>query len=160
MATTKKPNKLVVIAVILIWTIVIGQIVFYGFFNNPDEIALSQPQISAKFIKKEYDIDNSFTLRNDYPDPFKVGKLQIPGAVRTGKAVPVLNDTISIPQLFYKGVISDGGNGNKIFALSIDNTDYAIKAGESISGVQVLKGDEKEISLMVNKKRLQLKIIE
>lgn len=160
MANTKKPSKLVVIAVILIWTIVIGQVIFYGFFNNKEELSLSQPKISATFIKKEYDTDNSFTLRNDYPDPFKVGRQQNSTRVRIEKPVSIPNDTVQIPQLLYKGVISDGGNGSKIFALSIDNTDYAIKAGEVIQGVQVLKGNDKEISLTIHKKQLQLKIIE
>lgn len=161
MPASKKPNKLVVIAVIVIWTLVIGQIVYYGFFNEPKQVLHNSP-IATTFTKKEYDMSNSFELLNNYPDPFKIAKQKRSSVLKPFQNLSPIEelDTVVMPDIIYKGIISDGANGKTIFAIAIDQYDYAVRAGETIKGVLVEQGDQDNIKVKVNGTSLKFDIIE
>ncbi|TVZ52265.1 hypothetical protein [Dokdonia sp. Hel_I_53] len=160
MASAKKPNKLVVISVITIWCVVIGQIIYYGFFNQAPEIPLTTPKVTAAFVKQEYNLNDTFELQIDYPDPFHIIKKpqKVIKKIKNALPPPIFDNTIIAPQIIYKGVISNQNNENQIFTIAIDQIEYTLKEGQSIENVKVIRGDVNSIILLVDNKRVKLRI--
>jgi len=144
--TKKKKTALLIIVVVLIY----GAVVFRFFMLSDDDSSqalLSQPM--QAFTPEKVAETAQFAITNDYRDPF-LGTL--PSRSRTASSNAsrqqiAKKDAIVFPSISYKGLVSDAGNGKRIFAIEIEGKEFVVAQGKVIQEIQVLTGDKNGITV-------------
>ena len=129
---------LLLVAVIVIWGAIGFQI--YGYLN-PEE-AQTVIQSNDTFVPNKQVQAVTYTITPDYRDPF-FGKLYRKPKPKTKKVVP--KKTIVFPPISYDGVVSSGKNSS--FLITINGVQEIYKVGQTMKGVELVKGDTSEVTL-------------
>ena len=153
----KKRTKYLLLAVILIYGAVIVR-----FFMLSDDgvntVVTSEP--IGSFKPTSYTVKESFTISNDYRDPFlgtleKKNQASIKNISR--QKASNQEDTY-FPAIKYLGLISDTGSGKKVLSLEINTKEYIAKEGSVVDSVQIISGNLKSISVSYKGKRKNINI--
>ena len=140
------------VVVMAIWG-VIGYQIYSAL--NPSEEELIVPQTLISFNADVAKPKDTFSIQNDYRDPF-LGKL--PKKKRSVSAVqtqsrPKAVDTLVFPTIHYKGMVQNAGGKGVVFAVSINGMESILSAGQSYQDVQLISGKPQEILISYKGKR-------
>ena len=153
----KKRTRYLLLTVILIYGAVIVRF-FMLSDDDVDAIVTSEPIASFKPVS--YTVKESFTISNDYRDPFLgtlAKKNQTPVTNVSRQNLPKQEDAY-FPTIRYLGLISDAGSGKKVLSLEINTKEYIAREGSVIDSVQIISGNLKSISVSYKGKRKNINI--
>lgn len=60
-------------------------------------------------------------------------------------------------QIRYAGFVKDETTGEKIYFVYVNSTQYLLKKGEQVEEVKLLQGNEAQITVLANGKRISIK---
>ena len=139
--TVKKKHKtyLLLALVLLVWGM-IG----YKFVNaiNP---STETPQLVAaneKFVPKKIKERENFSIVADYRDPF-LGTVSTPNSGMRKTAVKSVKKNIT-----YTGFITDKGNNQKIFFVTIDGQQQMMSLNDTFKEVKLVQGSKSYIKVV------------
>lgn len=154
----KKRTGYLLLAVILIYGAVIAR--FFMLSNEGGNIEFIPEEIVA-FKPTQYKVKESFTIDNDYRDPF-LGTFpkndQASNQAIKQEKKPI-EDT-SFPTIKYMGVISDAGSNKRVLSLRINGKEYITKVGSTVDSVGIVAGNIKNITVSYKGKRKVINITE
>ncbi len=132
----KQKTYFLLAVVILVWGAVAVQI--YRYYEPSSTIPFNTVQ---KFKPKTPIKKVDYTIKPDYRDPF-LGKLYKKPKPKVKRKQP--KPEIVFPTISYHGVI----NGeNKTYIISIDGSQEIFKVKDIFKGVELIRGNEKEITM-------------
>ena len=146
----KRNIYFLVVAVISIW----GYIAYkmYASLNPEDAIIMPQNQIADFKPEKIKEIEK-FTINANYRDPF-LGKLFTEKKSKKRNTSIKKKPIVVFPPIIYNGLIRPKESGRPIlFLITINNQQQFLSVGKQIDGVKLLKGNDKEISILFQTKR-------
>lgn len=153
----KKRTKYLLLAVILIYGAIIAR---FFMLSNEGGDTLFTPEVTTTFTPTEYTIKESFTITNEYRDPF-LGTLskgsQITSTTSSKQKTQTTEDTY-FPSVRYMGVISDAGSNKKVLSLQINTKEYITKVGSVVDSVRVISGSTKNVTVSYKGKRKTINI--
>ncbi|MFC4636461.1 hypothetical protein ACFO3O_21320 [Dokdonia ponticola] len=153
----KKRTKYLLLAVILIYGAVIVR-----FFMLSDDgvntVVISEP--IGSFKPTSYTVKESFTIDNNYRDPFlgTLTKRNQASIKNTSRKKEAKEEDTYYPTIRYLGLISDAGSGKKVLSLEINAKEYIAKEGSVVDSVQIISGNLKSISVSYKGKRKTINI--
>lgn len=154
----KKRTGYLLLAVILIYGAVIAR--FFMLNNEGGNIEFI-PEEVATFKPTQYKIKESFSIDNDYRDPF-LGTFskndQTSNQVIKQKTKSI-EDTY-FPTIKYMGVISDAGSNKRVLSLRINGKEYITKVGSTVDSVRVVSGNIKNVTISYKGKKKVINITE
>lgn len=116
---------------------------------NPEKPKRMPKELTTSFKPKKIEEADFFSIDIVKRDPF-LGDFRNPKPPikkhTKSKTKPIVWVSIS-----YNGVIKKDSNNKQIFLISIDNQQHLIQIGQTVEGVTLIKGNEKEI--VVNYKK-------
>lgn len=125
-------------AVVVIWGAIGYQI--YGYLNpSTPEIP---PTVSERFTPKGQVKEVTYTIKPDYRDPF-FGKIYRKPKPKKKKVHS--KQQIIFPSISYDGIVNNGNT--KTFLISINGSQEIFKVKDRMSGVELIKGNNQEITL-------------
>ena len=140
------------VVVVTIWG-VIGYQIYSAL--NPSEEELGVPQVPLSFNSETVTQRDTFSIQNNYRDPF-LGKLpdnkRPLRTVKTQRRAKTV-DTVVFPNIQYKGMVQRSGGGEAVFAISINGMESILGAGQSYQDVQLISGKAQEILISFKGKR-------
>ena len=153
----KKRTGYLLLAVILIYGAVIAR--FFMLSNEGGNIEFI-PEEVATFKPTEYKVKESFSIDNDYRDPFlgTLSKRDQSTITQRVKTKPI-EDTY-FPTIKYMGVISDAGSNKRVLSLRINGKEYITKVGSTVDSVRVVSGNIKNVTVSYKGKRKVINITE
>ncbi|RXG11385.1 hypothetical protein DSM03_11722 [Leeuwenhoekiella aestuarii] len=144
------------VVVVTIWG-VIGYQIYSAL--NPSEEELGVPQVPLSFNTETVTERDTFSIQNNYRDPF-LGKLpdnkQPVRTVQTQRPAKT-EDTVVFPNIKYKGMVQNAEGGETVFAISINGIESILGAGQSYQDVQLISGKPQEILISFKGKRKTLR---
>ena len=149
--TKNQKTYLLLIAVVVVWGSVGVRI-----FNQIESDAPVIIRSNAKFIPKGQKEKIDYTILPNYRDPF-LGKLYVKPKPKVRKKTVVNKPLVVFPNIQYNGVI----NGDtKTFIITIDGGQRLFEVGDVIKGVELVKGNNKEVTLRYQKKTKKYSILQ
>ena len=151
----KKNVYFLVIAVIAIW----GYIGYkmYSSLNPEDAIITLQNQAAIFKPEKIKEIEK-FTINANYRDPF-LGKLFAEKKSKKRNTSVKKKPIVVFPSIIYNGLIKPKEYGRAtLFLIIINNQQQFLSVGKQIDGVKLMKGNDKEISILFKTKRKTIAI--
>ena len=134
-------TSLLLLTVVLTW----GAIGFQIYSRYYPEIPeLRKPKIQ-KFAVENTSNEESYTIQPDYRDPF-LGKMYQKPQPKVKKKVP--KPTVLFPSISYHGVIK---GENTAYIIAIDGSQEIFQVKETIKGVTLVEGNDKEVTLAYQK---------
>ena len=149
MKKNKKSIYILLPVVLLIWGGVLYQL--FSFVKPVEE----HNNIANEFIVSPLKIKErqTFAINVNYRDPF-LGKIYRPNngisPKKNTKKILKKEEVIPLPNIIYKGIISDSKQKNSIYMLIIDGNNFYMKKGE-IKNELLLKSGDKESIIVVYK---------
>ena len=144
--TKKKKTALLLIVVVLIY----GAVVLRFFMLSDDDSSqVLQSQPMQAFTPEKVVVAAQFAITNDYRDPFlgtPPSRFRSANSIAGGQQI-AKKDAIVFPSISYKGLVSDAGNGKRIFAIEIEGKEYVVAQGKVFQEIQVLTGDKNGITV-------------
>lgn len=153
----KKRTRYLLLAVILIYSAVI---VRFFMLSDDDVDAMVSSEPIASFKPASYTVKESFTISNDYRDPFlgTLAKKNRSAKTSTSRQNSLKQEDAYFPAIRYVGLISDAGSGKKVLSLEINAKEYIAKEGSVVDSVQIISGNLKSISVSYKGKRKRINI--
>jgi hypothetical protein len=157
----KRNTYVLLLLVLIIWGAVI-----YRFFNFTDNTEVLLEEKLAFFSTNKATIKERKPnlINTNYRDPF-LGKVYLGNSfneinrkkseVHNKKVAPVL-----LPDLVYKGLVSDSKNKNKVYMVLIKGHTYLLRERETEEGITVIKGSSTEIFILYKQKKYTIGIQE
>ena len=140
----KQKTYLLLIAVVSIWGTIAYRILSA---IEPDEVPISQSIMMTNDHKISAIEMDTTTIKPVERDPF-LGTLKRKMKRKITTNTIVKKDSVAPQiQIGYQGLISGEDSQNQIFAVSIDRQQFLMKKGQSIQGVQLVKGDSHQITI-------------
>jgi len=153
----KNRTLILLLGVVLIYAaIAVRFFLFNGGGTNPDA---ETNQVSG-FSPINYSFDNTFTIDNNYRDPF-LGSIPKKKTVKpTSKPAKPIKTKIekALPKVKYLGVISDASSSRKILSLSIEDKEFIVQAGQKIEDIKIISGDDEQMNIQVEGKEIIVKL--
>ncbi len=143
----KKNIYILAPAVLIIWGLLIYKVVA-GL--NPSVPEAKQIEQLGQFSPKEFEEAESFTISNDYRDPF-LGTFEKKKRTKRRTKPTVQEPETPFPSVIYKGIISPKGKNEKVFLVQINGNQHLFKKNNIFDSVKLLKGNAKEITLKFEK---------
>lgn len=143
----KRNTYILLVVVLFIWGAVI-----YRFFNFIDNEEATPEDRGMVFLPKKQSVKQrkQAVINTRYRDPF-LGKLYVDNGQTSKKPlrkrVRKVSTAITLPNLVYKGLVTDSGNKKNIFMVLINNSVYLLKINETEQGIKIIKGNRKEITV-------------
>ncbi|UOB17896.1 hypothetical protein [Abyssalbus ytuae] len=150
----KRNTYLLLILVIVIWGIIAYKII--SSLGNNSTPAGPEQKFEVSFNPKPVKGIDTFSIKANYRDPF-LGTVEKPKSVIVSKPKTTQPPEIEIP-VSYSGFIKDKKTREKIFFVHINGMQHLMKANKEINGVKLVSGNDKEITVLLNKKRKIIKI--
>jgi hypothetical protein len=153
----KKRTKYLLLAVILIYGAVVGR--FFMLSDDGINTIASSEEI-ASFTPATYSVKDSFTISNDYRDPFlgTLSKRNQGTKTSLSNQKAQKKEDAYFPTIRYLGVISDAGSTKKVLSLQINAKEYIAKEGSVIDSVRIISGNLKNITVTYKGKRKRINI--
>tara|TARA_R110002020_G_scaffold270915_5_gene486200 strand:- start:100 stop:570 length:471 start_codon:yes stop_codon:yes gene_type:complete len=146
----KLKTYLLVSLVFAIWAVISYQI--YSAFIPKDD-PVRKGSISSNYTPNRVKIKDTFSILNNYRDPFLGTLKETEKPIRKINTIPHKKESIEFPNIIYKGLVSDIVGKQQIFALSIDGREILLKSGSEFNEVQVLSGNTIQINISFKGKR-------
>ena len=121
----KKNIYILLPIVLLVWGLVIYQ--FFSFGNEGTVTEMSETNLDIKPIALEK--RDSVAISVHYRDPF-LGKMYAPlqgGAKKTGKQKNVEKEATVLPDIVYKGLVSDAKDKKKVFMVILNGHTFLMR---------------------------------
>ena len=153
----KKRTRYLLLAVVLIYITVIWR---FLTLSNDEEYVVNGSEPIASFTPKEYKVKESFTITNDYRDPF-LGTLsrKKQNATRSSSLKRTEDKKEEyFPTIKYLGIISDPSSAKKVLSLQINTKEYIAKEGRLIDSVKIISGTIKRLTVSYKGKRKHINI--
>ncbi|WP_218822518.1 hypothetical protein [Maribacter sedimenticola] len=142
----KKQHKtyLLLALVLLVWGM-IG----YKFVNaiNPSTNIPQLVDSSEKFVPKIIKERESFSIVADYRDPF-LGTIKKPKSGIRKTAVKPVKKEVPKRNVTYTGFITDKGNNQKIFFVTIDGQQQMMSLNDTYQEVKLVQGTKNYIKVV------------
>jgi hypothetical protein len=143
----KKNIYILLPLVLFVWGAVLYQV--FSFTKSDETPAVNNSEFTIKPLKLNK--RESFAININYRDPF-LGKMYTPQTALSNKAKSTKivkeskpKETLVLPTILYKGMISDSKEKNKIFMIIIDNKNYYMKIGDTENEIFLKSGDKESI---------------
>ena len=141
----KKSTYVLLTVVLLIWGLVLYQ---FFTFSGPETEAAKTVSFKVKpLLLKPRD---TFSINVNYRDPF-LGKMYTPSntgvAKKNKKQVQVAAAPVFLPNIMYKGIVSDTKNKKKVFMLIINGQTFLMAEKETELEVTLVKGNRDYIDI-------------
>ncbi len=142
----KKSIYILLPIVLLIWGMLIYQFFSFSVSEDPLENASMEFNIKPFKLKER----TPFSINVAYRDPF-LGKMYAVPVANLQKSVVGIKkqtkpeETVVWPAIYYKGMISDVKQKNKVFMMVIDNHDFFMKKGDTENEVFLKDGDKESV---------------
>lgn len=144
--TVKKQHKtyLLFALVLLVWGM-IG----YKFVNaiNPSTNTTQLVASNEKFVPKKIKERENFSIVADYRDPF-LGTVTTPNSGMRKTAVKSVKKDIPKKNITYTGFITDKGNNQKIFFVTIDGQQQMMSLNDTFQEVKLVQGSKSYIKVV------------
>ena len=106
-----------------------------------------------------YAVENTFSIKNDFRDPF----LGTPPKTRTNQTAtntvpPQTTPEIPFPNVEYIGVIADVGSSRRILSVRINGKEYVASLGTTIEGVRIVSANDQEIMVSFEDRKQTIKL--
>lgn len=142
----KKKVYLLIVVVIIIWGAVIFQ-----FLSLSNSVAIQEPAVNDKpLIAFNLKIEDTSTINVDYRDPF-LGKIYVKEEKiierRRLIAPKKTNKQSVLPNIIYKGIVSDTKSDKKVYMLIIDGKNLLMKNGDAEGEIKLVEGNRKSVSI-------------
>jgi hypothetical protein len=131
---------LLLLVVVIVWGAVGFQ--FYNYYN-PDvpEVRMAD---SNGFVPMKQTEVTSYTIEPNYRDPF-LGKLYKKPKPKSKKRIVQPKPKVVFPSITYNGIIKSGKDYT--FIISINGSQEIYKLKQVIKGVELIRGNDKEVKL-------------
>lgn len=144
---TKTKTYLLLVAILGIW----GTIAFKITSGlSPDEPEVLAQNVDVTFTPKPQKKVDTFSITTANRDPF-LGRLpsskKTPKKTKPSTPAPI---AIEIPTITYSGLIQKQDATAKVFAVNINNQQYLVKQGQTISDVTLVSGNKSSIRIRFN----------
>jgi len=139
----KTKTYLLFTGVLFIWGILSYKIII-GI--NPDVPEISEQNLNIEFNPKAHKSIDSFSIQNTTRDPF-LGTLAYNKKI-TKKVSP--NSTENQQEILYKGLVKRQNTSDQVFVISIENSQYLLKSGQTINNIKLVSGNAKSIKVFYN----------
>lgn len=136
----KQKTYLLLLAVLVVWGAVGFQIYSY---SNP-EIPVSEMPIARKFVPKPIETTEGYSIQPDYRDPF-LGKLYKKPTTKPKRKKIKAKPPVVFPAISYNGVIKAGKKYT--YLITINGSQEIFKAKQVSKGVELLRGNDQEVTL-------------
>lgn len=143
----KRNTYILLVVVLFIWGAVI-----YRFFNFMDNEEPAHEDRGMVFLPKKQSVKQrkQVVINTRYRDPF-LGKLYVDNGQTSKKPlrkrIKKVSAPLPLPNLVYKGLVTDSGNKKNIFMVLINNNIHLLKINETEQGIKILRGNRKEITV-------------
>jgi hypothetical protein len=142
----KKQHKtyLLLALVLVVW----GMIGYH--FVNAINPPTKTPQLVAsneKFVPKKIKERENFSIVADYRDPF-LGTVKTPNRGMRKTAVKTLKKEVPKKNITYTGFITDKGNNQKIFFVTIDGQQQMMTVNDTFQEVKLVQGTKSYIKVV------------
>jgi len=145
----KNSKTYVLLTVVLaIWGI-IGYKVYKGYTGPSSDTAVDQVMEVGSFRPNIVIKNDTFTLAANYRDPF-LGTLPKKKKAKPAKVKP--KDPIPEIRITYTGSVINNDQNNSIFFVSIEDSEILIRPKQTVNGVTLISGTEKQIRIRHNGK--------
>ena len=128
-------------AVLFIWGAV-GYRIYKGI--SPSELSLNAETEQVNFKPKEFEQKDTFSILANYRDPF-LGTMakKNPPVVRSKKQAPPVPEIM----ITYTGSVLGKNSSNSVFFVNIEGVQQLLKLKQTVNGVTLVSGTEKEIKV-------------
>lgn len=145
----KKQHKtyLLLAVVLLVWGM-IG----YKFVNavNPSIENNNNSAVTVeKFVPKEIEEREQFTIVANYRDPF-LGTMKNPASNQKKKVSKIVKKDLPKKSIVYTGFITDKGSKQKIFFVTIDGQQQMMSLRDTFKEVKLVQGTKSYIKVSYN----------
>jgi hypothetical protein len=132
--------------ILLPLTVLIWSLIIYNLLKNyfPKEKPYYEFDKGSIEINRNVVLD-TFTLINNYKDPFLSSAPIIKESVDKLIVLPKNNETVIWPEIYYKGNIINHISKKIIVNVQINKRDYLIKESEIIDELQLIKINEDSV---------------
>jgi hypothetical protein len=157
---TKNKNLLYIL---ILGTLLIWGVILYKIMNviGSEKDELNSEKNYIAMVDKNESLPDTFTILANYTDPF-LGKLPSTEKKSTPLKVVELQKPIVItpwPAIVYLGVIKNQKSNKQFVMVQINNQSNAMKLGEIIEGVTLLKVYKDSVEVKFNKEKKFIKKI-
>lgn len=140
--------------VIAIWGIIAYQVISA---LSPKEQEIPGEQSSIEFIPQKAHAIDTFSIEKIKRDPF-LGKIYTAHPKKKKIKRPP-QKPIAWPSISYQGLVEKQGEGKeRIYAVSINSSQYLLKKGHSVEKVTLLSGNEQEVLVSYKNQRKTIPI--
>lgn len=136
--TNKTKTYVLLVVVLAIWGIVGYKI---ASTLNPDPPKIVKKEFDISFNPKTNMVSDTFSIKTVERDPF-LGTLLVKKEPLLKRQTTLKAEWVSIS---YHGIITQQQSKNKVFVVSIEKEQSLIKIGQSIKGVKLVRGNNREI---------------
>lgn len=162
MTKDKKSKKLglLLIAVLIVWGIVIFRIIDMRTDDDDDGVIAIRTVSTDELIGKV----ETKMVSLDFADPFlKGGKRAAateirpkPTIERVAKQVTPKEEEPELPNVKFKGIISNGKAGTELGIIQIEEVEFFVRKGQQLKELTVVEMDSDQIVMEFKGKRLEV----
>jgi hypothetical protein len=131
---------LLLFAVAIVW----GAVGFQFFNYYDSDVPEMDIPIAEKFVPNQPTKSESYTIQPDYRDPF-LGKLYKKPKPKPKKRIVKPKPQVVFPSIAYNGIIKSGKDNT--FIITINGSQEIFKVKQAFKGVELIRGNDKEVTL-------------